>query len=127
MFRESLAPGAAHAFVLTSPGKGSGLQYRPSAGGPSAVGGTFAKNAPGEFGSGFWLQINREGNVFTAYISTDTATWMPIGQAVVAMPATVYVGIAVTSHDINQEAWGLFDDVTVRRGAFQPTPVPPFP
>ena len=46
MFRESLAPGAAHAFVLASAAKGSAVQYRSVAGGPSASGGTFAKNAP---------------------------------------------------------------------------------
>jgi hypothetical protein len=43
------------------------------------------------------------------------------------MPATVLIGIAVTSHDASAAAWGLFDDVTVRRDAFQPTPTPPFP
>ena len=127
MFRESLAPGAAHAFVLTSPEKGTSVQYRATANGPSASGGTLPKNAPGEFGPGFWLQIVREGNVFTAYLSVDTAGWQQIGQAVVTLPPTAYVGLAVTSHNVAGSSWGLFDDVTLRRAPFQPTPTPPVP
>ncbi|MGH9144819.1 MAG: FG-GAP-like repeat-containing protein, partial [Vicinamibacterales bacterium] len=128
MFRASLAAGAPHAFVLASAEKGLAVQYRASANGPSASGGSnLGMNAPGEFGPGFWLQIVREGDTFTGYVSTDTTTWNQIGQAVVVMGPSVYVGIAVTSHNVAAEARGLFDDVTVRRGAFSPTPTPPFP
>ena len=49
------------------------MQYRAVANGTSASGGTFPKNAPGEFGPGFWLLIVREGNVFTGYLSADAA------------------------------------------------------
>jgi hypothetical protein len=127
MFRESLAPGAAHAFVLASPEKGTAIQYRAAANGSSASGGSYPKNTPGEFGPGFWLQITREGNVFTAYLSVDTAGWLQIGQAVVNLPSTAYVGLAVTSHNVASSTWGRFDDVTLRRGPFQPTPTPPLP
>jgi regulation of enolase protein 1 (concanavalin A-like superfamily) len=127
MFRESLAPGAAHAFVLSSPEKGTTVQYRAVANGTSASGGTFPKNAPGEVGPGFWLLIVREGNVFTGYLSADAAGWLQIEQAVVSLPPTVYVGLAVTSHNVAASSWGLFDDVTLRRRPFQPTPTPPVP
>jgi hypothetical protein len=63
--------------------------------------------------------------VFKAYVSTDAFKWNPFGQAVISMGADVYVGIAVTSHDATQPAQAHFDDVTLRRGAFQPTPTPP--
>jgi hypothetical protein len=126
MFRQSLAAGSPHAFVLASPEKGLAVQYRAAAGGLSATGGSFAKNSPGEFGPGFWLQLVREGDVFTGYFSTDKVTWTSFGQAVVSMPADVLVGIAVTSHDVANPAHGLFDDAPVRRAAFQPTPTPPF-
>jgi regulation of enolase protein 1 (concanavalin A-like superfamily) len=115
MFRESLAPGAAHAFVLSSPEKGTAVQYRSAANGPSASAGTYPKNTPGEFGPGFWLQIVRQGNVFTAYLSVDTGSWLQIGRAVVNLPAAAYVGLAVTSHNVAESARGLFDDVTLRR------------
>jgi regulation of enolase protein 1 (concanavalin A-like superfamily) len=125
MFRESLAAGSRHAFVLASAEKGLALQYRPSTNGVSAMAGSVpGKNAPGEFDPGFWLQIIREGNVFKAYVSTDTFSWSPFGQAVVAMGADVFVGIAVTSHSTTESATGLFDDVTLRRDAFSPTPTP---
>ena len=127
MFRESLAPGAAHAFVLSAPEKGTAVQYRATANGSSASGGTYPMNAPGQFGPGFWLQIVREGNVFTAYLSVDAAGWQSIGQAVVNLPPTVFVGLAVTSHNVAGPSSGLFDDVTLRRAPFQPTPTPPLP
>jgi hypothetical protein len=57
----------------------------------------------------------------------DTAGWLQIGQAVVSLPPTVYVGLAVTSHNVLASSWGLFDDVTLRRGPFQATPTPPVP
>jgi hypothetical protein len=41
------------------------------------------------------------------------------------MGANLCVGIAVTSHNVSEAAWGLFDDVTLRRAAFDPTPTPP--
>ena len=73
------------------------------------------------------LQIVREGHTFTGYVSKDTTTWNRIGEGVVVMGPTVYVGIAVTSHNVSAEARGLFDDVTLRRGASTPTPTPPLP
>ena len=125
MFRESLAPGAAHAFVLASAAKGSAVQYRSVAGGSSASGGTFAKNAPGGSDAGVWLRMTRNGDTFYGYIATDTGPWQYIGEANVVMPATVYVGIAVTSHDALRSAWGLFDNVTVRRLPLEgPDPFP---
>jgi len=127
MFRESLAPGAAHAFVLSAPEKGTAVQYRAMANGPSASGGTYPMNSPGPFGPGVWLQIVREGNVFTTYLSVDTAAWQTIGQAVVNLPPTAFVGLAVTSHNVAGSSSGLFDDVTLRRAPFQPTPTPPLP
>jgi regulation of enolase protein 1 (concanavalin A-like superfamily) len=126
MFRESLDAGSRHAFVLASAEKGLALQYRASTNGISAMAGAVpGKNAPGEFDPGFWLQIIREGDVFKAYVSADATTWSLFGQAAMAMSANLFVGIAVTSHNVNQSAWGLFDDVTLRRGAFSPTPTPP--
>jgi regulation of enolase protein 1 (concanavalin A-like superfamily) len=125
MFRESLAAGSRHAFVLASAEKGLALQYRGSTNGVSATAGSVpGKNAPGEFDPGFWLQITREGDVFKAYVSTDTLVWSPFGQTVVAMGTDVYVGIAVTSHNPSEPAWGLFDDLTLRRTAFDPMPTP---
>lgn len=125
MFRESLAAGSRHAFVLASAEKGLALQYRASTNGVSAMAGSVpGRNAPGEFDPGFWLQIIREGDVFKAYVSADTLSWSPFGEAVVAMGGDVYVGLAVTSHNPSEPAWGLFDDVTMRLSAFSPTPTP---
>jgi hypothetical protein len=115
MFRESLAANAAYAYGFASGEKGTWLQYRAAAGANAASGGTLPKNAPVGFEPGFWLQIVREGNTFKAYISTDAQLWNLVGQVAIAMGADLYVGLAVTSHNTSELAWGLFDDVTLRR------------
>jgi hypothetical protein len=114
-FRESLAANAACAYGFASGEKGTWLQYRAAAAANAANGGTVPKNAPGEFEPGFWLQLVREGNTFKTYMSTDAQLWNLVGQVAIAMGADLYVGLAVTSHNTSELAWGQFDDVTLRR------------
>jgi regulation of enolase protein 1 (concanavalin A-like superfamily) len=124
MFRESLAANSAYAFGFASGEKGTWLQYRAASGVAATSAGSVPVNAPGEFSHGFWLQIIREGNTFKSYISMDAFQWNQIGQVTLAMGADIYVGLAVTSHNTSALAWGMFDDVTLRRSPFSPTPTP---
>jgi regulation of enolase protein 1 (concanavalin A-like superfamily) len=125
MFRESLDPGSKYAYALSSSSKGSALQYRNLANAAAAQAGAVpGRSAPGEFEPGFWLRITRTGDLFTSFYSTDLVTWTPLGQATIAMPAEIYVGIAVTSHNAGAEAVGQFDDLTLRHDAQVPEPVP---
>jgi regulation of enolase protein 1 (concanavalin A-like superfamily) len=123
MFRESLAPGSRYAYALVSSSKGSGVQYRGATNGPAAVAGSVpGRSAPGEFEPGFWVRITREGNLFRGFYSLDKTTWTSLGEITVAMPDEVYVGIAVTSHNVTSEGVGQFDDVTLRHQADVPEP-----
>ena len=91
MMRESLSPGAKHAFMLVSAGKGGGFQRRPATGGEtlhSASGG----------GAGYFVRVTRSGNNFNGYISGDGTNWSWVGGEYIDMPATIYVGLGVTSH-----------------------------
>jgi len=47
-----------------------------------------------------WFRLRREGNVFTAYQSSDGITWFKVGRSIVEMPKTYYVGLAASSGDI---------------------------
>ena len=55
----------------------------------------------------------REGNLFSAYQSQDGSQWTLVGSDTVSMPATVYVGLAVTSHNPAATATATFSNVAV--------------
>jgi hypothetical protein len=52
---------------------------------------------------GYWLKLNRTGDVFTAYGSLDGREWTKIGERTVPMKESVYVGFAVDSNDAANE------------------------
>jgi regulation of enolase protein 1 (concanavalin A-like superfamily) len=93
MIRGSLAADAPHGFVLVSAGNGSAFQRRTAAGGISA-------NTQGDLiGTARWVRLVRAGTQLTAYSSADGVTWKVIGTDTVQLGATVYVGLAATSHN----------------------------
>jgi regulation of enolase protein 1 (concanavalin A-like superfamily) len=110
MIRASLSPDSAHAFMLVSAGKGSALQYRPSAGAESqSVSGPFV--APPQ-----WVRLDRAGDTLTAYQSANGANWNEVGSVTVPLADTVFVGLAVTSHNTTASTTAVVDSVTVDNG-----------
>jgi regulation of enolase protein 1 (concanavalin A-like superfamily) len=106
MIRESLSGTSRHAFALVSPSKGIAFQRRSSTGGTSSstsVTGT----AP------VWLRLERRGSSITASRSATGTSWTTIGTTTISMASTVYVGLAVTSHNPSARATGTFNNVTV--------------
>ena len=125
MFRESLDAGSKYAYALVSSDKGSGVQYRRTTSGQAAVAGSVpGRSAPGEFEPGFWVRVTREGSLFRGSYSLDKVTWTSLGQITIAMPDELYIGIAVTSHNVTAEGVGQFDEVTLRHRPDVPQPVP---
>jgi hypothetical protein len=56
----------------------------------------------------------RAGNTLTASVSTDGIAWKVVGtESFAALPATVYVGLAVTSHARGTLASATFDGVAI--------------
>ena len=107
MIREQLTPESAHAMMLVSPGKGLAFQRRVTTWGASTNTSGGAGTAPA------WVKLERRGNVITAYRSDDGVTWTLVGSDTFSMAATVYVGLAVTSHDASRLATVTFDNVSV--------------
>ena len=92
MMRESLSSGSRHAFMLASAGQGAAFQRRSStSGGTESTAASFG-------GPGAFVRVTRSGNNFDGYISWDGANWTWVGGEYIDMPATIYVGFAVTSH-----------------------------
>jgi regulation of enolase protein 1 (concanavalin A-like superfamily) len=115
MIRQSLDPASAHGFMLVSSGKGLAFQRRAAAGG-------LTTNTPAGAGvAPAWVKLVRRGQTLTALRSADGLSWTQVGQAIVALSGSVYVGLAVSSHDTTRTATVLFDRVTVTTASTLPT------
>ncbi len=61
-----------------------------------------------------YIRLNREGNSFNAYCSPDGFSWKQVGSRLeVEMGKTVYVGLAVSSHNIKIPCIAKFDNVSL--------------
>jgi beta-xylosidase len=90
------APGAPFYAVYVTPGNGINVQYRSTTGGSAQQATALTSSAP------VYLNVSRSGNVFTAYTSTDGATWTQIAGSTVRLTnlsGTLLAGLADTSHN----------------------------
>jgi len=115
MIRETLEPGSKHAFIAITPtaSHGASFQRRPVAGGDSAN--TDVADVP----IPYWVKLTRTGNVFTAQRSADGATWVDIAVSpavTVQMTSSVYIGLAVTSHDASISTVAEFSNLSTTGG-----------
>jgi regulation of enolase protein 1 (concanavalin A-like superfamily) len=107
MIRETLAADAAHTSLVVTPAHGTHFYRRLTPGDVTQPGPVGAVGAPA------WVRLVRQGSTVTGFQSNDGVTWTAVGTATLA-PATLYVGLEVTSHDPAQAATAVFDSVTVR-------------
>jgi regulation of enolase protein 1 (concanavalin A-like superfamily) len=108
MIRETLDAGSKHAFMLTSAAKGIAFQRRETTAGTSV-------NTVGSFAAPpRWIRLDRTGDTFTAYESADGLSWTLVGTDTIPMASSVYIGLAVTSHNTSASTTSEIDSVTVR-------------
>jgi alpha-N-arabinofuranosidase len=110
MIRDGLGANAANAFIAVTPGNGVTWQSRSTTGGGTSWNQTPSLNAP------YWFKLVRSGTLFTAYRSPDGTTWTQQGSMTITMGSTVYVGLALTSHNSSSLGTATFDNVTVQPG-----------
>ena len=109
MFRETLAANSIHAFALVSAGNGSSFIRRTSTGANSVSTPASTATPPR------WVRLDRAGDTLTAYQSIDGSTWTQIGvAATVTMQPTIWVGLAVTSHNDTTLTTATIDNVNVQ-------------
>lgn len=106
MMRESLSAGSRNAAALVSAAKGVTFQRRTATGGTSAS--TIESGA-----APIWLRLQRTGSTFTASRSADGVSWRTIASQSISMASTIYVGLAVTSHDPSALSRAVFSSVSV--------------
>ena len=98
MIRETLEPGSKHAFAAATPEPAHGVSFqrRPATGQDSANTDVADVELP------TWVKLSRTGNTFTMQRSADRVTWVDVGPATpldIPMNASVYIGLALCSHD----------------------------
>jgi regulation of enolase protein 1 (concanavalin A-like superfamily) len=69
------------------------------------------------------VRLVRSGNTVTGYESSDGANWTLAMSRTFAFPATIFVGLAVTSHNDSTTTTATFTNITTTTG----TPPPPPP
>jgi hypothetical protein len=107
MMRATRDSNAQHVLVAVSPGNGVQMMYRGAAGASSSnVRIVAGIKAP------YWVRLARAGSTFTGYISPDGVNWMLVGSISVVMPARVFSGLAVLSHNNPALNTSTFDNVT---------------
>ncbi|UCE49117.1 MAG: hypothetical protein JSW47_03035, partial [Phycisphaerales bacterium] len=111
MIRNTLDPDSQHAMTFVTPEQGVVFEYRPDTGGNNAgaAGQEAGITAP------HWVKIERDlGGTFTASGSTNGSTWQPLGTPPnIQMNGTVFIGLALTSHDATQTTEAVFSNVTI--------------
>jgi hypothetical protein len=110
MIRETLDGGSKHAFACVTPSNGVGSQGRDTTGAAS-----FNTNQTG-VAAPRWLKLERDaaGN-FTVSHSANGTAWQAVTGATprnIPMSTTVYIGLALTSHDAALTCQAVFTNVT---------------
>jgi hypothetical protein len=106
MIRETLDYNSRHASMYVTPGVGTAFQWRTDPG--AGTGHVGYSGAPPS-----WVKLTRRGSTFTGYTSSDGVNWVYVGSATVYMGNTVYVGLAVTSHNSGLSCRATFDNVNI--------------
>ncbi|MEZ5566622.1 MAG: FG-GAP-like repeat-containing protein [Gammaproteobacteria bacterium] len=111
MVRETLDASSRFGLMLMTPGSnGAAFQYRTTTGGSAAPSGSNDKVST----LPRWVRIVRAGNVLSGYLSTDGLGWTLRNSVTLNnLPASVYIGLAVTSHNNGALATGVFDNVSL--------------
>jgi|GEM_PF-608354 len=121
MIRESLTTGSTNAFMMATSGNGSQYTYR-NASNANAI------SVTGPTGSApKWVKLTRSGGTFSGYQSSDGSTWTLVSTQSISMAGSVYIGLAVTSHQNAVLNTSTCDNVTVSTGSTPPPPPPPPP
>jgi len=126
MLRSSLEPGAEHAFLLAfgdnqARNKNNGgleFQYRESTNGP-CVGIYPPQPLPEkpDFPASFpdlWLRLARSSDIFTGQVSHDGRHWTTFCTHKQRFPRAAYLGLAVTSHNVEQAVTCVFSNLSLK-------------
>ena len=129
MIRETLEPGSKFAAVyMTTPANGVRFQKRAQSDSGASSDSSVATDEQKTTVEPVWLKLERHGNEFNAYYTTDleSVPWVPMvwNPQTVEMSNTVYIGLAVTSHQSGEVRTFTFDNLSTElpKTAMSPEP-----
>jgi hypothetical protein len=108
MIRQSLSPSSPHAMIAMTGGAGVGFVYREIDGAASTLRSGSASVPPR------WLRLVRQGDQLQGYESADGTFWTLVKQVTIPMPVTVYIGLAITSHDDSLLSTATFANLSIQ-------------
>jgi len=109
MIRETLNAGSKYAAVVITPSNSIIFQRRITTNGA-----TTSTTATGtQLVVPYWLKLTRTGNSLAGFYSNDGVTWTSAGNINVAMGASVFIGLAVTSHNNLFSSTATIDNVNL--------------
>ncbi|MGE4179232.1 MAG: lamin tail domain-containing protein [Limisphaerales bacterium] len=112
MARGSTNANSAFAAVLATPAlAGIFFESRATDGAGSQRSGAFPSNPPES-----WLRLRRIGSRFFGYAGMDGRQWELLGSAEINLPSTLWVGLAVASHDSGERTLARFRDLGTSTG-----------
>ncbi len=114
MIRETLDAGSTFAAVYSTPGNGCRYQARLTTDVAAVSDTSVATAEQTALSAPHWVKIERMGNDFNGYYSTDGENWtsMSWNPQTIAMTPNVYIGLALTSHAAGVLAGAEFSQVT---------------
>jgi hypothetical protein len=115
MIRDTLDADSTNAALLVTPENGVRFQYRTRAG--MSTDRTFVEGITAPQ----WLKLERTvGGLVRAFYSADGVTWTQVGMTVVNMDIPMYVGLAVTSHNVDVTCEAKFSNVSFGNTSVDP-------
>lgn len=124
MAREELSENSRHIFFQLFPNNkprnknngGYEFQYRQEKGGEMKAIYPASSTGTPEFPVSFpnsWIRLQRTGNLFSGYWSNNGNSWKLYASYTLELPAKIFVGMAVTSHNTKEAATAVFSDISL--------------
>jgi hypothetical protein len=114
MIRRMLDNTSPFAAVYITPGNGCRFQARLTPATDSTSDTSVSTPEQREITAPYWVKIERDSlDDFYGYYSSDGVNWQPMAwnPQYIPMPSNVYIGLALTSHNVNAICKAKFSDV----------------
>ncbi len=107
MIREKLTANSKHAFAMRAYSSAIGykFQYRRTDGAITI------DSTPTPYQDAEWVRIKRKGNTITGYRSSNGNSWIQVSSKTIPLTDSVYVGLALTSHNAYAKNTALFSNL----------------
>jgi hypothetical protein len=115
MIRDTLEPGSKWAGVFITPGNGCRFQARLETDGDATSDTSVSTPEQRAITAPYWVRLERSiGGGFRGYYSSDGSNWVSMSwnPQNIQMNAEVYIGLAVTSHNVDAICQAQFSNVT---------------